>query len=98
MSDKAFDRQTSESLSIPERRVVIKDPSELPSSFCSTPGGTIFSTTPGGEGVFQLISTTCCLYLRGVEKYSYAGRKLDVPYEVSLLRGFVLCLWERRCV
>ena len=34
---------------IPERRVVVKDASELPTSYCQTPGGTIFSTTPGGE-------------------------------------------------
>ena len=49
MTDKpAPERQASESLKIPERRVVIKDPSELPTSYSSTPGGTIFSTTPGG--------------------------------------------------
>lgn len=51
MSDSkpALDRQSSESLKIPERRVVIKDPSDLPTSYSTTPGGTIFSTTPGGQ-------------------------------------------------
>lgn len=50
MSDNPnFERQSSESLTIPERRVVIKDPSDLPTAYSTTPGGTIFSTTPGGE-------------------------------------------------
>ncbi len=43
-----LERQASESVEIPERRVVVKDPSDLPTSYCQTPGGTIFSTTPGG--------------------------------------------------
>ncbi len=43
-----LERQTSDSLSIPERRVVIKDNSELPLDYSTTPGGTLFSTTPGG--------------------------------------------------
>ena len=46
-----LERQTSESLKIPERRVVVKDASELPTSYSTTPGGTMFSTTPGGEGL-----------------------------------------------
>lgn len=45
-----LERQTSESLKIPERRVVVKDASELPTSYSTTPGGTMFSTTPGGKG------------------------------------------------
>ena len=49
MSEQSLDRQTSEVLDIPERRVVVKDASELPTSYCQTPGGTIFSTTPGGK-------------------------------------------------
>ena len=44
-----LERQTSESLSIPERRVVVKDAGDLPTSYSTTPGGTMFSTTPGGE-------------------------------------------------
>jgi hypothetical protein len=43
-----LERQLSESRAIPERRVLIKDPAELPSTYSQTPGGTIFSTTPGG--------------------------------------------------
>lgn len=49
MSSGPFvERQKSESLDIPPRRVEITDPSQLPSDFSTTPGGTIFSTTPGG--------------------------------------------------
>lgn len=44
-----LERQASESRTIPERRVVVKDPAELPSAYSETPGGTIFSTTPGGK-------------------------------------------------
>lgn len=51
MSEQSLDRQTSEVLDIPERRVVVKDASELPTSYCQTPGGTIFSTTPGGTRI-----------------------------------------------
>ena len=43
------ERQTSGSLSIPERRVVVKDHNDLPTDYSTTPGGTIFSTTPGGQ-------------------------------------------------
>lgn len=46
-----LERQTSDSLNIPERRVVIKDPNELPPDYSTTPGGTIFSTTPGGGSI-----------------------------------------------
>jgi len=49
MSSGPFiERQKSESLDIPPRRVEITDPSQLPNDFSTTPGGTIFSTTPGG--------------------------------------------------
>lgn len=44
-----LERQSSESRTIPERRVIVKDPTELPNTYSQTPGGTIFSTTPGGE-------------------------------------------------
>lgn len=43
-----LERQSSESLTIPERRVIVKDANDLPSTYSQTPGGTIFSTTPGG--------------------------------------------------
>lgn len=49
----ALDRQSSDSMDIPERRVIVKDPSDLPASYCQTPGGTIFSTTPGGEALIK---------------------------------------------
>ena len=43
-----FDRQTSNSLDIPSRTVVVKDAADLPNSYSMTPGGTMYSTTPGG--------------------------------------------------
>ncbi|XP_064387944.1 eukaryotic translation initiation factor 4E-binding protein 1-like [Halichondria panicea] len=46
-----LERQTSDSLSIPDRRVVIKDPTEMPLDYSTTPGGTMFSTTPGGTRI-----------------------------------------------
>lgn len=51
MSEQSLDRQASDGLDIPERRVLVKDASELPTSYCQTPGGTIFSTTPGGTRI-----------------------------------------------
>ncbi|XP_064595208.1 eukaryotic translation initiation factor 4E-binding protein 2-like isoform X2 [Liolophura sinensis] len=40
--------KSGKSRSIPTRRILINDPSQLPHDYSSTPGGTIFSTTPGG--------------------------------------------------
>lgn len=34
---------------IPSKRVLITDPAELPDVYASTPGGTLYSTTPGGN-------------------------------------------------
>lgn len=39
---------------IPIKRVLVNDPSELPSHYSETPGGTLFSTTPGGK--------ICCIF------------------------------------
>ena len=44
--------------SIP-RRVTINSPADLPSDYSTTPGGTLFSTTPGGEGSGVLCSVFC---------------------------------------
>lgn len=35
------------------RRVLINDPSQLPSEYGTTPGGSLFSTTPGGRKSFE---------------------------------------------
>ncbi|XP_065829223.1 eukaryotic translation initiation factor 4E-binding protein 1-like [Oscarella lobularis] len=44
--------EPSASREIPPRRVEVHDPSQLPSSgLCTTPGGTMFSTTPGGTRI-----------------------------------------------
>lgn len=42
------ERQMSGNLDIPSRTVVVKDPADLPNSYQMTPGGTMYSTTPGG--------------------------------------------------
>lgn len=39
------------SCDIPNRRIVINDEAQLPVDYSSTPGGTIFSTTPGGTRI-----------------------------------------------
>lgn len=41
--------QPSQSRAIPTRTVPISDAAQLPHDCCTTPGGTLFSTTPGGE-------------------------------------------------
>jgi len=41
----------SVSNSIPVRRVEVKNASDMPSRYSETPGGTIFSTTPGGSRI-----------------------------------------------
>ncbi|KAM6997723.1 eukaryotic translation initiation factor 4E-binding protein 2 [Tautogolabrus adspersus] len=45
-------RQLSESRAIPTTRtVLINDTTQLPHDYCTTPGGTLFSTTPGGTRI-----------------------------------------------
>ena len=41
--------QLSSGRAIPTRNVVLTDPSQLPHDYGTTPGGTMFSTTPGGK-------------------------------------------------
>lgn len=41
--------QSTKGVDIPTKKVVVNHPSELPEDYGTTPGGTIFSTTPGGE-------------------------------------------------
>ncbi|XP_038638945.1 eukaryotic translation initiation factor 4E-binding protein 2 [Scyliorhinus canicula] len=43
--------QPSECRVIPTRRVVLNDTTQLPLDYCTTPGGTLFSTTPGGTRI-----------------------------------------------
>lgn len=49
MSASPIARQATQSQSIPTKRVIITDPSQLPIDYSSTPGGTLYSTTPGGK-------------------------------------------------
>ncbi|XP_023574174.1 eukaryotic translation initiation factor 4E-binding protein 2 isoform X1 [Octodon degus] len=43
--------QPSQSRAIPTRTVAISDAAQLPHDYCTTPGGTLFSTTPGGTRI-----------------------------------------------
>ncbi|XP_019363350.1 PREDICTED: eukaryotic translation initiation factor 4E-binding protein 2 [Gavialis gangeticus] len=43
--------QHSQSRAIPTRTVPISDSAQLPHDYCTTPGGTLFSTTPGGTRI-----------------------------------------------
>ncbi|XP_042312572.1 eukaryotic translation initiation factor 4E-binding protein 2 [Sceloporus undulatus] len=43
--------QPSQSRAIPTRTVSLSDSSQLPHDYCTTPGGTLFSTTPGGTRI-----------------------------------------------
>lgn len=45
---------TSQTQTIPIRRVLLTDDSQLPSHYSSTPGGTLYSTTPNGESFLFL--------------------------------------------
>lgn len=42
-------RPPSQSRAIPTRTVALSDATQLPPDYCTTPGGTLFSTTPGGK-------------------------------------------------
>lgn len=53
MSGKSGSDCNTGSKAIPTRRIVLNDPSQMPSDYSSTPGGTLFSTTPGGIGQWQ---------------------------------------------
>ncbi|XP_032868823.1 eukaryotic translation initiation factor 4E-binding protein 2-like [Amblyraja radiata] len=43
--------QQSQCRVIPTRTVVLNDTTQLPHDYCTTPGGTLFSTTPGGTRI-----------------------------------------------
>lgn len=49
MSASPIARQATQSQNIPTKRVLYSDPSQLPIDYSSTPGGTLYSTTPGGK-------------------------------------------------
>lgn len=48
--------QTTRSRDIPAvRRVAIHDAAHMPQDYSTTPGGTLFSTTPGGNDELDLV-------------------------------------------
>lgn len=54
-AEMSTSRQFSESRAIPTRTVLINDTTQLPHDYCTTPGGTLFSTTPGGNEILCLL-------------------------------------------
>lgn len=50
-SSAGSSHQPSQSRAIPTRTVPISDAAQLPHDYCTTPGGTLFSTTPGGTRI-----------------------------------------------
>ncbi|CAG9763352.1 unnamed protein product [Ceutorhynchus assimilis] len=51
MSASPMARQAVGTQAIPIKRVLVNDPSEMPNHYSQTPGGTLFSTTPGGTKI-----------------------------------------------
>lgn len=49
MSASPITMQVASPQAIPVRKVLVSDPSELPNHYSQTPGGTFYSTTPGGK-------------------------------------------------
>lgn len=53
MSASPIARQAcSHAQTIPSKRILVTDASQLPELYSSTPNGTLYSTTPGGEKFF----------------------------------------------
>lgn len=48
--------QTENKSGISIKRVTLSDPSQLPKDYGTTPGGTYFSTTPGGKLIALIIT------------------------------------------
>jgi len=51
MSASAMERSCTEGQDIPIRRLTIHNEADMPDVYSSTPGGTIFGTTPGGTKI-----------------------------------------------
>ena len=51
MSASPMARAVTSGQDIPTRRVVINNEEDMPSDYSTTPGGTIFGTTPGGTKI-----------------------------------------------
>ncbi|KAL1123525.1 hypothetical protein AAG570_002602 [Ranatra chinensis] len=74
-------RQVTHSQNIPSKRILINDPSQLPSDFSSTPGGTLYSTTPGGTRIVYERSTL--LHLRNSPLARTPPNIPDLPHFLS---------------
>lgn len=76
-------RQVTENRIIPTKRVVITDPGDMPADYSSTPGGTLYSTTPGGSRIVYERAFLLKLSQSPISKTS--PTKFDIPE--GLLRG-----------
>jgi translation initiation factor 4E binding protein 2 len=82
MSVSPLSRSITESKSIPTRRMLLTDPSQLPSDYSSTPGGSLYSTTPGGT---RIIYDRSFLMNMRQSPLAQTPPKCQIPH--GLLRG-----------
>lgn len=66
--------QQSQCRVIPTRTVVLNDTTQLPHDYCTTPGGTLFSTTPGGKSMLASSKCNPCWLCFGVYVFSKSGK------------------------
>ncbi|XDV38660.1 hypothetical protein PO909_008017 [Leuciscus waleckii] len=72
--------QKTTSQAIPTtRRVIINDAAHMPHDYSTTPGGTLFSTTPGG------VSGCCCNALISITSLSVCSSRMFVCVSVFYL-------------
>ena len=60
------------------RRVMLNDASQIPSDLSSTPGGTMFSTTPGGRVAAG--DETCSSFGWIIADVQQSGRAASIPF------------------
>lgn len=69
MSASPIARQATQSQNIPSKRIVIHDPNQMPADYSSTPGGTLYSTTPGGQFNFSYFFFSSQIRTEGFWEY-----------------------------
>lgn len=68
------------------RRQIVNDPKELPDRYSSTPGGTLYSTTPGGKCILFLFFNKNFLQFFSI--YQSATIKLNLSNVFSFTKYF----------
>ena len=66
MASLQTDRRFTEQREIPIRRIMITDPSQIPSHLSQTPNGTIYGTTPGGKCFWLFIPGILIVFGSGI--------------------------------